>query len=221
MMKKKTQRKQVKEKKEKYNFWKAKLDTDYDSGKILTSVFIRDAENPTAKPKRVPVDTPTQLEQFLKWGSKVRMIVMMNKAWAEKQPKEQGMDRKYGFGFKIMSLEITPSNQQSSFRTEVQNYAFIDKEDGETNQAEERGEEEEEEKEQEQEEEQEEEEQEQEQEAEAEEAEPEEEEEEEEEEEPEEEVPQPKAKGGGGKKAAPTPVPAPSKSAPSKGKSKK
>lgn len=124
---KKTTDKEKKEKKEKYNFWKAKLDTDFDTGKILTSVFVRDPENLDAKPKRVPVETPTQLEQFFRWGCKVRMIVMMNKMWADKQPKEQGVDRKYGIGFKVMSLEITPSERQGSFRTEVQNYAFIDK----------------------------------------------------------------------------------------------
>jgi len=211
-----------KEKKEKYNFWKAKLDTDFDTGKILTTVFIRDPENPTAKPKRVPVDTPTQLEQFFRWGSKVRMIVMMNKMWADKQPKEAGSDRKFGLGFKVMSLEITPSERQGLFRTEVQNYAFIDKNEGsgEAEEGEGGGDVEE------QEAGGEDQEQEQEQEAgaeaEGEEEEPEEEQEEEPEEEPEEEeeVPQPKAKVAA-KKSAPAPVAKKAAPVATKGKGKK
>ena len=37
-----------KKKIEKCKYWKAKLDVDFDSGKILTTVFVRDPENPKA-----------------------------------------------------------------------------------------------------------------------------------------------------------------------------
>lgn len=113
------------EKKEKFKFWKAKLDLDFATGRVLTKVYVKDPTNPTAKPELVKVDSPTDLENYLNWNSKIKMIVMMNKMWADKMPKEKGKDRKYGLGFKILQMEITPREKNNSFKDEISNYAFI------------------------------------------------------------------------------------------------
>lgn len=113
------------EKKEKFKFWKAKLDSEFPSGKVLTTVFIKDPNDPTIKPEKVKVDSPSDLEKYLNWNSKVKMIIMMNKMWADKTPKEKGADRKYGLGFKILSMEITPRDKPTSYKEEIANYAFI------------------------------------------------------------------------------------------------
>jgi len=120
---------QNKPEKVKSNFWKAKLDTNYETGDIVTSIFVRDPENPTAKPTKADVRTIEDLEKYLTWGSKIRLIVMMNKLWAEKAPKNS-KERQYGFGFKILSIETTPRVKQGSYKESISNYAFQDPEDG-------------------------------------------------------------------------------------------
>jgi hypothetical protein len=121
--------KDKKEKKPKFQFWKAKLDLAYPTGEIQTTIFKRDPENPTAKPEKVSVKTPTDLSEYLTWNSKVRMIVMMNKMWADKNEKEKGSGRKYGLAFKILSMEITPRESAGSYKDAVANYAFVDEDE--------------------------------------------------------------------------------------------
>lgn len=121
-----------KPKRPKCNFWKAKLDTDFETGRIITSVFVRDPSNPEAKPTLQKVDSVTELEKVMPWGSKVRFIVMMNKLWAEKNPKGDSKTRSYGLAFKILSIETTPREGGGSLREVVQQYAFRDNEEEET-----------------------------------------------------------------------------------------
>ena len=113
---------------DKCNFWKAKLDLDYNRGNIIRCpVFVKDPDNPTAKPEKVKVENATQLSDYLNLYSTVRMIVMVNKMWAEKSPKEQGMKRKYGLSFKIMSMEVTPRPKTGgSLHDAFESYAFVD-----------------------------------------------------------------------------------------------
>ena len=121
-----------KPKRPKCKFWKARLDTDFDTGRIITSVFVKDPSNPTAKPTLQKVDTVTDLEKYMPWGSTVRFIVMMNKLWAEKNPKGDVKTRQYGLSFKILSIETTPREGGGSLRDVVQQYAFRDNDDDET-----------------------------------------------------------------------------------------
>ena len=116
-------------KKPKCKFWKAKLDLTYPEGKIQTILFVRDPANPEEKPKRVTVETASELEQYMPWGSKVRMIVMMNKIWAEKNPKDEEVPQKFGLSFKVLSIETTPREKSVSYRDDIANYAFIDNEE--------------------------------------------------------------------------------------------
>jgi hypothetical protein len=113
---------------EKCNFWKAKLDLDYNRGNIIRCpVFVKDPDNSSAKPEKAKVENATQLSEYLNLFSTVRMIVMVNKMWAEKSPKEQGMKRKYGLAFKIMSMEVTPRPKTGgSLHDAFESYAFVD-----------------------------------------------------------------------------------------------
>ena len=113
---------------EKCNFWKAKLDINYDTKEIQTVVFVRNKNDPTEKSKRVHVKTVTDLTEYVSWGSKVRMIVMANKLWADKTAKNQAdpNQRIYGISFKILSIETTPSEKTGSYKDALKNYAFID-----------------------------------------------------------------------------------------------
>ena len=93
--------------KEKCKFWKAKLDLTYPEGLIQTSVYIKNP-NGNEKPEKKIVTTVTELEQYLTWASKVRFIVMMNKLWAEKNPKDEDTEvRKYGLTFKIALFTVS------------------------------------------------------------------------------------------------------------------
>lgn len=122
-----------KPKRQKCKFWKAKLDTDFETGRLRTSVFVRDPENPDAKPELKKVETVTDLERYMPWGSKVRFIVMMNKLWAEKNPKGTEKNRQYGISFKVLSIETTPRETGGgSLRDLVQQYAFRDEDNEET-----------------------------------------------------------------------------------------
>lgn len=113
--------------KEKFKFWKAKLDLSFEDGEIQTVIFKKNPNDPTVKPDKITsVKTVTDLEQFLPWGSKVRMIVMMNKLWAEKTAKTKGADRNFGLSFKILSIETTPREKNSTIRESIENYAFLD-----------------------------------------------------------------------------------------------
>ena len=109
---------------EKCDFWKARLDLTYPEGLVQTSVFIKDAENPKNQPTKVDISSVTDLSSYLTWNSKVRMIVMVNKMWADKNPKDKV--RKFGLAFKILSMEITPKEVSGgSIREAVMNYAFV------------------------------------------------------------------------------------------------
>jgi len=98
----------------KCKFWKAKLDLEFPSEDIQTIVYLKDPTNPNDKPQRVyDVKSADDLEKYMPWGSKVRLIVMMNKMWAEKNPKDGDSDvRKFGLTFKVLSIETTPRQKK-------------------------------------------------------------------------------------------------------------
>jgi len=108
------------------------LNINFETKKIETSLFIKDIENPSAPPKPVVIDDIDRLDQFLKKGSIVRLIVRLSKMWADKTNKED-VGRKYCLAFKIMSIEITPSNDSGDqFKQNFNAYAF-DPEDHDNN----------------------------------------------------------------------------------------
>lgn len=114
-------------------YCKMKLDVSYPDGKILTQVYVRSKDAtlpPEERTKQVSVSNATDLQNYLTFGSKIRCIVMLNKLWASKAKNESGI-RKYGVTFKIMQMEIEPSDRMGSARDTFKQYAFVDSNDDE------------------------------------------------------------------------------------------
>jgi len=129
---KKAKEKDSPEKKPKLKFCKMKFDTSYPDGKILTKVFVRSKDTKLPMSQRVTevkVSCASDLDEYLRFKSKVRIIGTLNKLWASKAKNESGI-RKFGTGFKILQIEIEPSDSVSGRET-LSKYAF-DNGDGET-----------------------------------------------------------------------------------------
>lgn len=100
-----------------------KFKTDHNTGNITTKVFI----NNNNKITPLNATTVTDIEQYLKWGSTIRMIVHMNKAWFEKIKNLNTNHRQCGLTFKILQLEITPKKQPQSIDNIYSKYSFSSK----------------------------------------------------------------------------------------------
>lgn len=96
----------------------------HDTGNITTKVFLN--KDDTIKP--INVTNVTDIEQYLTWGSTIRMIVQMDKAWFAKTKKNpQAQFRDCGLSFKILQLEITPKKQHKTLKEVYNTYAFTKK----------------------------------------------------------------------------------------------
>ena len=116
----------VGEKKQKFKFFKVKLDRDYETDKIITKVFIKQKTDDGFELSQVAVENETELEQYLTWNSTIRMIILVNKLWADKA-KKPGYDSKtYGITQKVIQLEIQPNDRTRSVREDLNDYAFDD-----------------------------------------------------------------------------------------------
>jgi len=80
---------------------KVKLRTNYDSGKIETTVFKKD----TTGRNKVKVSTLQELERLVTYRSTVRMVIMPNKLWAMKNSMQ---GKRYGLSLKMTHLEVEP-----------------------------------------------------------------------------------------------------------------
>lgn len=105
-------------------YCKFKIDTDYKTGKINTKIFIKDAQDPKKRGEEVAVETVTDLEKYLNYQCHVRMVILANKLYVDKSPKDDGK-RRFGNTFKIIQMEITP-RESSSVKEEFQKYAFLE-----------------------------------------------------------------------------------------------
>jgi len=123
-----------KPKTERFKYCKMQFNTDYPEKNITSQIFIR-TEGPEPKITAVKPKTPSDLEELgLVWGSKVRMIVMVNKLWAAKAKHQVTQTRSYGITMKIMQMEIIPRERSSSIKDQFAKYAFIDGEESEDTQ---------------------------------------------------------------------------------------
>ena len=122
--------------KERFRYCKIKLNTSYPDGEVLTRVFIKnrpqEGETGKQKPESVTVRSATDLDKYLRWGCKVRMILMLNKIWAARNKNEAGV-RKYGATWKVMQMEIIPTDKKSSMKDAFESYAFDNEDDEENN----------------------------------------------------------------------------------------
>lgn len=79
---------------------KLKIDLDWESGKIKTKCFQKDAAG-----KRIPVSDINSVDEFsnlVRWKSSFVAVILMNKLYASKN--KVGDTKKYGVTFKIVSL---------------------------------------------------------------------------------------------------------------------
>jgi hypothetical protein len=102
------------ETREKYKSTKARLDVDWESKNVVTVVYVQDDREGTNR-RRVSVNNATDLEQYLRWNSEVRFVIMMNKVWAGKSEMAGTKMRGYGISQKIKQMLIIPSE----FKTKV------------------------------------------------------------------------------------------------------
>ena len=85
---------------------KVKLDTEWQTNKLLTKVFVKSSEGR----QEVSEDELTCIDdllQLVNWKSTIRMILMFNKFYAMKNAPG-GAKKKYGFTIKVKQLEVQP-----------------------------------------------------------------------------------------------------------------
>jgi hypothetical protein len=116
----------------KFDYCKVKLDVNFGTGELATKFFVRDpaeakVEGKKKRPEEVKCKTVTELEEYLKWGSSVKMMIMVNKFWAAKT-KQNGV-KSYGITMKAVQMEITPRESSGSLKEEFSKHAFISDED--------------------------------------------------------------------------------------------
>lgn len=125
-----------KSKKSKYDdeprpkYCKVRFDLTYPDKEIKTEVYIKDPQNLKAPPNKFLAKTASDLDEYLRWGCKVRGIVMANKLWAAKNKNDDGV-RKYGVALKFTHLEITPRENSGSITEFIKGYAFVNEDDDE------------------------------------------------------------------------------------------
>lgn len=121
--------------KEKCNFWKAKLDVDYTTKKILTPIYVKDAENEAAPGVKHMVADADELLEYMPYGSKVRMVIELSRFYAEKSSKGEGQSLKFGIAMKIKQIESFPKISGGGGSTTLQEYAFVDENEDENAEA--------------------------------------------------------------------------------------
>ncbi len=108
----------------KCEFWKAKLDVDYTTKKIMTPIFWRDSEEATAT-KHMPANADDLLDK-MPFGSKVRMVVEVSRYYAEKSAKGEGQPLKFGVALKIKQIDSIRKVSGGGGPTVLEEYAFVD-----------------------------------------------------------------------------------------------
>jgi hypothetical protein len=117
------------EQRERFNYFKVKMDTKFpERDQIRTLVFRKtvDKAGKTTREKLDDVATMSDLEKYVRLGSKVRLVLMANKLWASKN-KDSAGNRKFGVTLKVLQMEVECRESQDSVRKEFENdYNFND-----------------------------------------------------------------------------------------------
>ncbi len=118
---------------QKCQYWKAKLDDDFNTQVIKTPVWLRDPDWEEKHPgvpetikdmvKVMPRDAD-HLTELMPYGSTVKLIIAVVKFVVDKTPLANGLN--YGFNFKIKMIECTPRKQAASLSNALADYAFVD-----------------------------------------------------------------------------------------------
>jgi len=121
-------KKKNKPKTELFKSCKFKLATNYEDGSVTTKVYVKDQNDSTKRGQEVQIKTVSDLDKYVNYNSKVRMVVNVNKLYASKaKMQKDDKYRKFGVTFKIVQMEVTPGTS-SSVKEEFKNYAFLDEE---------------------------------------------------------------------------------------------
>jgi len=108
--------------KEKFRYCKMKFDATYPEKNIKTIIYVKQTDGTR---KRVEANTVTEVAEYIKWGSTVRCLVMLNKLWAAKNKDENGT-RKFGLSLKLVQVEVTP-REGGAPREDFSAFAFADR----------------------------------------------------------------------------------------------
>lgn len=116
-------------KKVKHDFCKMKIDRDWNTKNFTVSLFVgekeEDFEPKTFSAKKVTVRNATELNEYVNFCCKVRLVVSVNKIWVSKSTGETGM-YKYGLGMKIVQMQVIPrQGGQDSAANDFSQMAFI------------------------------------------------------------------------------------------------
>lgn len=110
-----------KPKSEKPMYAKIKINTDWQSGDVTTTVFVRE----DGAPVKQEVKTVTDMANLVTWQSTIQMICSANKLWFGKSADKAGR-RQYGIAFKLLQCEVTEKVGGSSAKSDFTTYAFDD-----------------------------------------------------------------------------------------------
>jgi len=98
---------------------------------IGTTVFVKEVDDKGSEcHTKQDVQTISDLDRIVTWGSTVRGVVMMNKFYADKQEKSAGEKRKFGCSLKLIQLEVT-QNRKTSIRQQYAEHFDFDADDEE------------------------------------------------------------------------------------------
>jgi hypothetical protein len=112
---------EAKPKSDKPMYAKIKINTDWQSGDVTTTVFVREDGSPVKQ----EVNTVTDMATLVTWQSTVQMICAANKLWFGKSADKAGR-RQYGIAFKLLQCEVTEKVGGSSTKSDFTTYAFDD-----------------------------------------------------------------------------------------------
>ena len=110
-----------KPKSDKPMYAKVKINTDWQSGDVTTTVFVRE----DGLPVKQEVKTVTDMANLVTWQSTIQMICAANKLWFGKSADKAGR-RQYGIAFKLLQCEVTEKVGGSSAKSDFTTYAFDD-----------------------------------------------------------------------------------------------
>jgi len=117
------------DKKSKHDFCKMKIDRDWNTKNFTVTVFTgeseADFEPKTFAAKKVVCRNATELNEYVNYCCKVRLVVSVNKVWVSKSTGETGM-YKYGLGMKIVQMQVIPrQGGQDNAANDFSQMAFI------------------------------------------------------------------------------------------------
>ena len=113
--------KESKVKSDKPMYAKIKINTDWQSGEVTTTVFVRE----DGVPVKQEVSTVSDMAALVTWQSTIQMIGAANKLWFGKSADKTGR-RQYGIAFKLLQCEVTEKVGGSSTKSDFTSYAFDD-----------------------------------------------------------------------------------------------